>query len=196
MIEVPLSILAGTSVAGACRELLEIYRGLDAETEAFSASCAVHCPPGCGRCCEGFSPPVTRIEADLVALFLLDAACPPPREGSADGQCPFYDAIPALHCAIHPVRPLICRGFGFCAFGGKDGRPRFSYCRHMPAAGPRHLDAAAMRLAFPRQPPRLDAHYAPLMALAHEAEAGQRTLAAALAESIAKVGSLLSYARG
>lgn len=53
-----------------------------------------------------------------------------------------------------------------------------------------------MRAAFPVPPPRMDLHFAPLQALAHATEGGQRTLEEALEVSLETVRALLTYAEG
>lgn len=110
------------------------YRGLAARIDAFFAavlsrhSAAMHCQAGCSGCCQdGLS--VSEIEASNIRDYLsalpdpmrqairqrASHDAPPSREALADplgdsSRCVFLGA--QGHCAIYPVRPLVCRSQG------------------------------------------------------------------------------------
>jgi uncharacterized protein len=189
-----LTTIADTSIARTSREVLAIYKGLDEAAEFFSAACAITCPDGCGRCCEGFDPPVTRAEADLVALHLICASIRVPA-GSADHPCPFFISDAQFHCGIYPVRPLVCRAFGFSAVGGKDGAPCFHFCKHMPGQPHTQLDAQSMRLLFRQSPPRVEEYGIRISAISHEGMGEQPHLSAAIFEALDRARALHAYVR-
>jgi Fe-S-cluster containining protein len=189
-----LTAMAGTCLGMSGRELLSLYQGLDEATASFAAACSVACPEGCGRCCEGFDPPVTSTETDLVALHVLSASDHVPI-GSTAYPCPFFMPSAPFHCGIYPVRPLVCRAFGFTAVGGRDGEPRFRFCRHMPGRPPSELDGRSMRRLFPQSPPRVDDYGVRLSAISHESMGGQPLLSAAVSGALDRVRALYAYVR-
>jgi uncharacterized protein len=189
-----LTDLGDTCLARTARELLLIYKELDEATASFAAACGIACPEGCGRCCEGFDPPVTSVEADLAALSMRGA---PLRASGATTvhPCLFFRSDTPFHCGIYPVRPLVCRAFGFSAVGDRHGKSCFHFCGHMPGRPRSQLDERSMVRLFPRLPPRVDEHGIRLSAISHESMGAQFPLSTAIHGSLDKVRALLAYVR-
>lgn len=101
------------------------------------------CPDGCGLCCVGFDPQVTRPELEYLATWLADRpefdelVFRPRKE--AETTCRFYRPASKFHCAVYPARPLVCRTFAYTSSNDKSGKQVFAFCRHMPTNGPRKL---------------------------------------------------------
>lgn len=127
---------AGSSVSAPWRSLLELYAVIERETAAFQAHFNVHCPEGCGTCCEHFIPDPSELEASLIAAYLLYVK----QDDSlidrlvnfddASKTCPLYSSVSPFHCTIYPVRGLICRLFGACPSEDKGGHPVFRPCKY------------------------------------------------------------------
>lgn len=133
------NVLPGTAIAEGIREVISIYREADAATASFSKDCRFSCPPSCGICCEGFYPELLAEEADLIAVYLvffrkelIALLSSEGGTGETPCSCPMYDPDSSLHCRIYPVRPLVCRSFGFTGSLDKGGKPVFRLCKHMP----------------------------------------------------------------
>ncbi len=82
-----------------------------------------------------------------------------------EGPCVFFDLHGRGHCAVYPLRPLICRLFGFAAVRDKHGQPSYRPCRRMmgcwaPGAPPPVYADLAQRLEQ-RYPP-LGSQHLPL----------------------------------
>jgi Fe-S-cluster containining protein len=125
--------------------LKELYSDLESRIASFGRRAGLACPAGCGTCCQTFVPELSPPEADLIAGYILSTSGPLTAdswlEGELSGACPFYriEGDP-YHCGIYPVRPLICRLFGYAGNRGKDGKARFRPCRHMPVELPADLE--------------------------------------------------------
>jgi len=115
------------------------------------------CPPGCGICCKGFDPDITRPELDHVAKWLaehpeMDDRVFAPRDPD-EKTCRFYREGSPFHCSIYPIRPLVCRTFAYTTTRDKQGERVFTYCKHMPTTGPRTLRGKEIPLALGVLPP-------------------------------------------
>jgi Fe-S-cluster containining protein len=64
----------------------------------------MRCDTGCGECCGPV--PVTAAELNRVRVHAAAKGVTPKKQGIA---CPFYQEG---QCAVHEVRPLLCRTFG------------------------------------------------------------------------------------
>ncbi len=114
-----------------------VYRDLERDTASFATAASLACPPRCGgECCDGFVPDVFPAEAEYLAAWLV-VGDPGRAERVAEdgldggGRCPFQSDAATARCTAYPGRCLICRGFGFTGFRGKDGRAAFRACRWM-----------------------------------------------------------------
>ena len=127
------------------------------------------CPPGCGICCKGFDPDITRPELDHVAKWLadhpeMDHRVFAPRDPQ-ETTCRFYREDSPFHCSIYPIRPLVCRTFAYTTTRDKQGEPVFTYCKHMPTTGPRVLRGKEIPLALGVMPPAAEDAGSQVMAL-------------------------------
>lgn len=152
----------------------------------------VGCPDGCGTCCQGFDPDVLPAEADAVADHLLASGRPDlldraHRNPGADGTCVFYDPENPWHCTIYPVRPLVCRAFGFSRTEDRFGQPVFRFCRHMPTDGPAQLSGTELTEAFPVPPPSITAFGAAQSALLPPEPGARQLLSQAVKASLPKI---------
>jgi Fe-S-cluster containining protein len=81
--------------------LLNLYRELDKKVERFNLPCA----KGCGDCCE-VTPDITFLEWKLIEKFLKERQV----KKINNYACPF---LIDHACFIYPVRPIICRLYGW-----------------------------------------------------------------------------------
>lgn len=106
------------------RQIEQIYRECDARTGSFRRAARAGCLSGCGHCCERGQPQTTVAEVLPLAWHLwrtrtaglwLDLIQKLP----ADALCVFYSPFLLSErrggCRIYPLRPLLCRLFGFSA---------------------------------------------------------------------------------
>lgn len=139
---------SGTYAGEGMASLAKLYDQIEEETARFCSENSIACGPGCGSCCEHFMPDITALEARLVAAYLLlvkkDTALMDKmadNRESSDGPCPLYNFDSPFHCSVYPARPLICRLFGVCANGDKQGNGVFRRCRYnKEATMPLHLN--------------------------------------------------------
>ncbi len=130
------SRLPGTLVAEQWQALLTLYDEIDRYAASFQNRHRVACPPGCGTCCEHFTPDLTDEEASLMAAYLLfvkqdQGAIASLAQSGADSQsCPLYDPESTFHCTVYPARGMICRLFGACPSEDKHHRPVFRKCKY------------------------------------------------------------------
>lgn len=115
----------------------QLYRELDAQIAKFQAATGLHCPPGCGQCCENPEVEATPLEMVPMALELIrrgEAALWVERAAMAEapGKCVFYQAdeqIPGNgRCQMYLWRPALCRLFAFAAVTDKSGQPKLAAC--------------------------------------------------------------------
>lgn len=201
-----------TATGNRIAQLAEIYRSIEQEQRAFiesSFACGkpLRCPAHCGSCCHGFMPDVLPVEADAIAWFLLTQAeplierCNSPSAGNTGrnpSPCPFHDPNrPGANCLIYPVRPLVCRLFGFAAVLDKEGKPSFSLCRHMPLpAGlhKRNFAGDSIEHTFGALPPPIMSKMAMAVLALDPHHSGHRSsLSEALPGALARVGMVLRF---
>ncbi len=128
---------------------------------SFRARNGLSCPPGCGTCCEGFTPDILPLEASYLAAWLVrnrpERALRIADSGtliSTGRGCPLYDPEnPDAHCTVYPGRPLVCRLFAFSGVRGRTGSSSFSLCRGMtdlppPRSGSRSWEGPALEALF------------------------------------------------
>lgn len=137
-------------------EVLRAYAQIDAETTAVQAETGLHCPEGCGRCCENPHIETTPLEMLPMALEIfrrgehiawlerVSLAAPP-------GICVCYETDPYVsgngRCQLYAWRPSLCRLFGFAATRDKDGNATLASCAHHKAVMPDTLAAVQTSLA-------------------------------------------------
>lgn len=188
------SALEGTSVEPRLTALEALYREAELEMDDWKRKSGIACPDGCGICCERFHPDILPVEAELVAAYLLlkRPDLLPRAETLVTAHCPFYTASGPGHCTVYPVRPLICRLFGFAGERDKAGVPRFRLCRHMTGHGARTFTGEELRSRFGRVPPLMQEYGMRLQSLVPGA--GERLLVHdAVPRHLAALRFLLSF---
>jgi Fe-S-cluster containining protein len=141
---------------GASRVRLALYAEADALTARVQAASGLHCPSGCGVCCERHNPHVTVADLDpiaeaLVAADVANAEAVHERAVAAlaaDAPCVFYQAgrLPG-GCTQYELRPLLCRLFGYAAVRDKRGAAELAVCHVHKERLPDEAAAAAAYVA-------------------------------------------------
>ncbi|MBN1794841.1 MAG: YkgJ family cysteine cluster protein [Candidatus Omnitrophica bacterium] len=131
--------------------VLSVYRQADTAIRRFQRQTGLRCISGCGACCEKHDFDTTMLELMPLAFSLwcrgtLDfwhTRALAAREGD---RCIFYNAHPgtdsAGRCLMYPLRPLVCRLFGFTAQDDKYGAPRLVACASVKKVFPRSYERA------------------------------------------------------
>jgi Fe-S-cluster containining protein len=136
-------------------QVMAVYAQIDQATTAFQIATGIHCPSGCGQCCESPNVEATPLEMLPLALELF-------RTGDVDlwleqvaatneaGPCVFYKPDPLIpgngRCQKYPWRPSVCRLFGFAAVSRKNGIPELAACIRHKQLMPELVDAARAML--------------------------------------------------
>ncbi|MDD4007932.1 MAG: YkgJ family cysteine cluster protein [Sphaerochaetaceae bacterium] len=130
-------LFEGSYAAQTIAQVEEVYADLQKGSDAFIEKYSIHCPAGCGTCCEHFLPDITEAEALEVAVYLVFIKkdyelIEKIRNTSSRTQppCPLYNPDSPYHCTVYQARPLICRLFGACASSDKNGTPVFRKCKY------------------------------------------------------------------
>jgi Fe-S-cluster containining protein len=189
--------------------LENIYSEIEKAQRAFRQSASkmansVSCPPGCGLCCSTFKPDLLMVEADLIALHLLTQADDALAQFRKSANVPDSPACPFQNpsryggnCTIYPVRPLICRLFGFSSVREKHGEPDFSLCRHMPGlqgVEPRHFTGAAeLQKMFGAIPPFMADYAMATIALDPRSDGTSEPIGKAVDAALERIGLSLKY---
>ena len=137
-------------------KLFRIYRELDKQTESFQKASGLKCKAGCGHCCENPDVETTAFEMMPAAMDLwqknlgeiwLDKI----EKFASPGRCVFYEPHPSAcgqgRCTIYPLRPLICRLFGFSAKKNKTGDPVLVTCGIIKKEQPQEYARTVQRIA-------------------------------------------------
>ncbi len=125
--------------------VLRLQRKLDLETAKFQSLSALKCVSGCGHCCENPHVETTVLEMLPLAVefwrrneaenFLKEFS-----EDESKGICHFYRPDPLREgqgrCSVYPLRPLLCRLFGFAGRVNKNGRTEFMTCSVIKSSFP------------------------------------------------------------
>lgn len=132
-------------------EVLRVYSELDGSIVDLKQRFPVACPFGCGVCCRSPNVEASVLEMLPVAETLLDnqevdfwLTALEERQGAA--MCVFYTpdklSFGQGRCAVYPLRPSMCRLFGYSAVRNKQGKQVFAPCRVMRQATPRGIRKA------------------------------------------------------
>ena len=133
-------MMISSYVAEKVNDVLNLYAGVDSKIEEFKKASSLKCVSGCGRCCENPKISITVLEVFPLACKLWQDKMAPAilaqmAKDSTQGVCVFYqpDAIVAGsgRCGVYPLRPLLCRLFGFSAKMDKHGNPSLVTCSTM-----------------------------------------------------------------
>ncbi|HEY9877225.1 MAG TPA: YkgJ family cysteine cluster protein [Leptolyngbyaceae cyanobacterium] len=129
-------------------EVLSAYAQMDAEANVVQAKTGLHCPSGCGRCCDNPHIEATPLEMLPMAAELVHrgehlAWLEEIKLGASSGVCVCYKPNPNIpgngRCRMYDWRPSLCRLFGFAATHDKAGNPILAHCSHHKAVMPETL---------------------------------------------------------
>jgi Fe-S-cluster containining protein len=146
-----------------CSSVLTLLAGAETAAIRFGRDSGLACPGGCGDCCSSQKPEDSVLSALPAARWAVESDFVEALEAAAlerpEGPCVFFDADADKHCMIYPLRPLVCRLFGFAGRRDKHGLVQYRPCRRMkdpdgpgPATVPVFSDFSA----------RIDGLYPPL----------------------------------
>jgi Fe-S-cluster containining protein len=123
--------------------LLTLFSDIDAATGELAAATGLRCPAACGQCCE--NPNVYTDPAELAPLvehLITNGAAEAVLERArvtGPGTCIFYRSSRLSSqspsdpssggCDVYPLRPSVCRLFGFAAVRDKHGTPELAACK-------------------------------------------------------------------
>ena len=102
-------------------------------------------------------------------------------EMSGPRACIFYDECSDLHCQVYPVRPLICRCYGYSAERDKSGTLYFPLCGHMDLSHGLQNGGASLKILFEPHPPVMADFREEITSLA---EKGQKSRLSPLAAAV------------
>jgi Fe-S-cluster containining protein len=138
------------------KQVTDLYDRIDEQTAALQGATGLHCPPGCGKCCENPEVETTVLEMLPLALELW-------RRGEASAwldrvaqvnecdPCVFYSPDPFIpgngRCSVYPWRPSLCRLFAFATVNDKQGTPQLAACVRHKATIPEEVDRAKSAIA-------------------------------------------------
>ncbi len=148
--------------ADVIQQVKEIFAQIDRQTAVLQAATGLHCPTGCGRCCENPEVETTVLEMIPLALELWqrgEALAWLSRAQAVENRspCVFYQPDPFVpgngRCSVYEFRPSLCRLFAFATVTNKQGKPELAACiRHkemMPETVQQAKAAIADGLAAP-----------------------------------------------
>jgi uncharacterized protein len=136
-------------------QVSELFSEIDRQTQAFQTATGLHCPSGCGKCCENEHVEVTVLDCLPLAIDLFDQGkgefwltqfAEPTRD-----SCLFYQ--PDLQktgngqCLQYAGRPLLCRTFGFGTVRNKMGLPELAVCTVHRATQPEIVERSQESIA-------------------------------------------------
>ena len=120
-------------------EVLKVYDEIDGMAEKLVDAVGLHCPKGCGQCCQ--SPTIEALSLELLPLAqellrrgeLESTYEHLNRIGADENLCMWYrdvaDPIHGGHCSVYPWRPLVCRTFGFFPVTIKGNTRQLATCQ-------------------------------------------------------------------
>ena len=127
---------AGTSCYERLKNTQRFYDYIDIALDSFTSRENIHCPSGCGSCCENYNPELSVSEAEFIACYLLqenrvDEFHERIKHAEENGidHCPMYNGDCAYHCSIYPARGLVCRLFGSACSKDTSGAVHDPACR-------------------------------------------------------------------
>lgn len=113
-----------------------LFSEIDVATRQFACESKITCPTGCGQCCD--NPEVETTVADMLPIAFalrerkeLDKVAAK-AEVSLNSVCVFFEKLESSgqsRCTVYPLRPSICRLFGFAAVSDKYGKSKLAFCK-------------------------------------------------------------------
>ena len=138
--------------------VIEVYRVIDQGIENLKNECGLSCPFGCGTCCESPNVEASILEMLPVAIWMFESGevdmwLEKLATKGDDPTCVFYTPETLSYgqgrCGIYPIRPSMCRLFGYAAVRDKLGNLKFGACKVMKAVSP---DEVAEVIAATQRP--------------------------------------------
>ncbi|MBN2319112.1 MAG: YkgJ family cysteine cluster protein [Acidobacteria bacterium] len=132
-----------------------LFAEVDRAVEKFRKLTGIKCPDGCGECCSRSRVETTVVEMMPLALELwrnntAEYWMSRIYEAPDDPVCIFYKAQPGSstrgRCTAYPMRPLICRLFGFFTVRNKYGKYVYGSCRVIKQKYPEVYEKAVSML--------------------------------------------------
>lgn len=130
---------------GIAAQIMAHYTQLDGVMEAFQSDLPLHCPTGCGACCENPTLETTPLEMLPLVLELFhrgtaEAWLSLAQASDFEDICVFYQPDPQIagngRCQVYPWRPTVCRLFGYATITHKSGEPQLAACARHKALMP------------------------------------------------------------
>ena len=137
-------------------QVSQCYGELDDEIATFQAATGLHCPPGCGQCCQHPEVEATPLEMLPLALELSrqgEAMAWHARLTAIAGLSPCVLYQPDQHipgngrCQMYEWRPTVCRLFGFAAVKDKFGQSHLAVCARHKQSCPEAVAHATAAIA-------------------------------------------------
>ena len=134
-------------------EIRRIYQEIDQQIAFFQNTTDLHCLECCGSCCESLEVEATVTELLPLAEEIFQssrqdslAELIEQNEKKNNPACVLYRPDPLIpgngRCGQYPLRPLVCRLFGFAGRYSKSQKPEFSTCKKIKAQDPEKVSAA------------------------------------------------------
>jgi Fe-S-cluster containining protein len=154
-------------------ELIEIYEDLDSHIETFKRETGIDCVKGCGKCCE---IPSWKIETSILELMLPAIHLWETKEAEIflekilridkDSFCVFYskNLYEKGCCYIYPLRPLICRLFGFSGMKDKFDQSIPILCSVIKKQNPDNIERIMKKIQMGLEIP-INSYYAKRISL-------------------------------
>jgi uncharacterized protein len=137
-------------------QVSELFAEIDRQTQAFQSATGLHCPSGCGKCCENEHVEVTVLDCLPLAIDLFDQGkgefwLTQFAEPTRDDSCLFYQPDPLQsgngQCLQYAGRPLLCRTFGFGTVRNKVGLTELAVCSVHRATQPEIVERSQESIA-------------------------------------------------
>lgn len=121
------------------QQVLDFYQQIEEQTASIPDQINLHCPPGCGRCCDNPNIEATPLEMLPVAWELWQRGealtyWQNIKNQDTPSVCIFYERdalIPGNgRCEMYPWRPIVCRLFGYATVKNKQGISEFATCAY------------------------------------------------------------------
>jgi uncharacterized protein len=181
--------------------MVDIFAQIDRQVTAFQLKTGLRCPTGCGLCCPAADVQTTAVEMLPAAHEILcrgesSVWIDRIRMEGLDGTCVFYrrqsiSDVPG-HCEMYPLRPMVCRLFGFAAVRDRLGAPKLSVCKHLKNSDP---DLVARASDHQNEAPRFADFGISVLSL-DATGAHLIPINAALDQAIMRLGLIMQMAHG
>lgn len=125
--------------------VLNFYQHIEEQTASIPDQIGLHCPTGCGRCCDAPEVEATELEMLPVAWELWqrgEALTWWEKVKNPDTQsvCVFYERDPLIpgkgRCGMYAWRPVVCRLFGYATVKNKQDVSEFATCAYHHQTSP------------------------------------------------------------